>query len=1359
MLGAGVLSFLCVKMNAFEQFTTFAEKNEAWQIDEALIVLLFVGAASLLLFARRSHELRREVSQRRAAEDKSADLTHQALLDGAMERRFLEEAVRANEQRLKSILATAHQAIVTIDQSGVISGWNRHAELTFGWNANEVMGRIMSEIIVPPELREAHDAGLARFMSSQTARLIGSRVEVSAVRRNGDVFPIELALSATNLREDWQFTALIQDISERRAQIELFENAFDHAPIGMALVALDGRLMKLNSAFCDLVGYEQAEATSLNFQTITHPDDLAGDLHLLEQLIARKIPSYQLEKRYIRKSGRSVWVRLSASLVLGSDGTPKHLIAQIQDLSTERESEDRYRLLAESASDMIGLYSVDGNCFYMSPSSEKILGYPPEALVGKTVFGFLVPEEHDSMRRVTVRLQAEPAGTTVTHQTRLRHKDGRTVHVEIAMRVAQSEEGALRIVAACRDVTARTKAKEALEERTTELIRANAAAEQSAAVAREAQVLFKGIFDSSPDQNFVYELIGSAFSLNTMNDAAERALKTTSVEARGKDLQALFPSFRASGIQQQLEGAIVFGEGRHTVEEKTAAGEFTYDVRLVPLPNELGRADRVFVSKRDITDLKRAEVAALQANVLMHTAEKIAHMGYCTFDLITQEVTWSYGLWEILALDPNCDVATIEALIGRRHPDDSEEAEKVLAEAIANGALDYENSYRLLLPSGEIRHILARGSIRHEGGVAVSVFGVLLDISKLKLAEEKARESDLRYRLMAENSTDVIVTSDLEGRTTFVSPSSMAVIGYTSEDRMGHQPISIAHPDDIEELRATFRALRGGEVGKCVRWRAWHKTEGRWVWLESSPALLRDPVTEAITGYLDVIRNVTIQKEQEDALAAAKVAAEEAMHSKEHFLANMSHELRTPLNSIIGFSRLLNESAGLEQEDQRRVRLVHSAGLALHAVIDNVLDFSKLEADKLALHCSPFATESFFTSTVSLLEPQAATRDVRLQVDIDSHLPERLVGDSGRLRQILLNLLSNAVKFTQDGSVTTKVMLVERNGCDARLRVEVIDTGGGIPEDKLATLFNRFVQVNASVSRHYGGTGLGLAISRQLVSLMGGEIGVTSKLGIGSTFWLEITLPVADAPECGEHHMPTAEPLLLKGKRILVVDDVDLNRELMLAMLSKYDCAVELAEDGVAALKALEAQRFDLVLMDCQMPVMDGFAATRAIRQQTGPAAKMPIVALTASAQPEHLARCHAAGMDQHLTKPLSPHALETVLQLFLGNTALSDSSPEPKVGPQGKPSLRERYDIRRTATLEALNEMIRAGRFTDREVSEVATMAHNLAGTAGMFGEAELGDAAAALDAGIALWPHEERAERLRQSFSTMRDIVRRSA
>ncbi|MEG3164680.1 PAS domain S-box protein [Sphingomonas sp. PB2P19] len=1392
---------VCVASDTFELLVSFVTTYEAWQLDEVIVLLLASGVAAGVLLVRRSRELRREIVLRTAAEQASAALAHSVAMDGLAERRLLEEAVRANEQRLASILATAHQSIVTIDRHGLITQWNRHAELTFGWPAQDVVGRLMSEVIVPPEARAAHDAGLARFMASKTARLIGSRVEVQALRRNGALFPVELALSATNVGEDWQFTALIQDISERRAQTALFENAFDHAPIGMALVALDGRLLKLNAAFCDLMGYDPAEAETLDFAAITHPDDRERDMDLTARLRAGEIPRYQLEQRYVRKSGRIVWIRLSVSMVLAEDGTPRHYIAQFQDLSAERESEDRYRLLADSANDMVGLYTVDGRCIYMSPSSQRILGYAPHALVGQSVLEFVPAGERFALLKATRRLHDAPPDATVTHLTRLRNSAGDFLHIEFVARLVASDDEGWRIVAACRDVTMRIEAQNALEDRSKDLVRAHEAAETLAATARQAQALFEGIFENSPDLNFVHDVVDGAFPMSFMNAAAERALGTTVAEARGADLAALFVPGVADSTRREMAIAVASGEVRRLIEQdRTAGNDTTYDVGLVPLRDDTGRVVRIFVSKRDISILKGAEEAALQANALMRSAEKIAHMGYVVIDLTTQIMSWSPEIWAILDVDPASKTASIKTILERCHPDDRARGLGALETAIADGLTEYDNNYRLVLPSGEIRYVMSRGTIRRVNGVAVSVLTVIVDISNLKRAEEKARESDQRYRLMAENSTDVIVTSDLEGRTTFVSPASVSITGHTIEDRMGGRADEIVHPDDIADLRATFHALRDGAVGKHVRWRARHKTEDRWVWLESSPAMLRDPATQLATGYLDVIRDVTAQKEQEDALAAARLEAERAIHSKERFLANMSHELRTPLNSIIGFSRLLNERNGLGAEDQRRVRLVHNAGLALHAVVDNVLDFSKLQADRLVLHCSPFDVAGFFAGTVALLEPQAATRDVTLLTDIAADVPARLVGDVGRLRQVLLNLLSNAVKFTQDGSVTTRVVLIGEEDCDARLRIEVIDTGGGIPKDRIPTLFNRFIQASAATAVQYGGTGLGLAISRQLLTLMGGEIGVVSEPGLGSTFWVELALPISDDVECVEHHALASGVLSLPGKRILVVDDVDLNRELMLAMLSKYSCAVELAEDGLQALAALDRTPFDLILMDCQMPVMDGFAATRAIRTRGGSAATMPIIALTASAQPEHRARCQEAGMDEHLTKPLDPGALESVLSRYLsgsdsvsGKAALDRPSAYPPVALCDPPrddvtvsarvpdpiadsvadpipdqelprraatgSLQERYAARKAEMLSALDAMIRAGLFTDTEIGALAVLAHNLAGTAGMFGEPELGDAAAELDAGLDHWHPDERADQIRECAVTIRRTALRHA
>jgi PAS domain S-box-containing protein len=875
----------------------------------------------------------------------------QALAQAAREveqRERLEVTLRANEERLSNIISHAHQAIVTIDDQGEITGWNGHAEMIFGWQRSEVMGRQMADIIVPEALRAAHTTGMRRYLDTEQAVVVGQRIEVTALRRGGETFPIELAISATRGADGWNFTALMHDISERRAQVELFENAFNHAPIGMALVDLDGGLVKLNEIYCEVIGYSAEEAAVLTFQEITHPDDLTADLELLQQLLTGEIQHYQLEKRYIRKDGATIWVRLSVSLVHAADGSPKHFIAQIQDLSAERHAEHR-------------------------------------------------------------------------------------------------------------------------------------------------------------------------------------------------------------------------------------------------------------------------------------------------------------------------------------------------------------------------------------------------------------------YQLMAENATDIIVTSDLLGRTTFLSPASEAVTGYTADDMMGRSPLEMIHDDDAAEVRRTFGDLLTGKAVSRVRWRARHKKTGEWIWLESQPALLRDPATDAPTGFLDVIRDITAQKTQEDALAQARLDAEAATRSKADFLANMSHELRTPLNSIIGFTRLLTESRSLDAEDQRRVGLVHSAGQALHAVIDNVLDFSKLEAAALELHCAPFDLGALVTQTVSMMEPQAAAKDVRLRALIDAAAPTRVVGDLGRLRQVLLNLLSNAVKFTAGGSVTVNLMHIDRDPVRPRIRLEVVDTGAGIALEKQAELFSRFVQAASSISAHYGGTGLGLAISKQLINLMGGEIGVISAPGRGSTFWFELALPVSDADAVISGETET-QALSLAGKRLLVVDDVELNRELMLALLGKYGCEVRVAHDGAEAVATLAREAFDLVLMDCQMPVMDGFMATRTIRASDAVYRDMPIIALTASGQPEHLARCEAAGMNGHLTKPLDAGALERTLTLHLGGAKAWRALATPLDDEE-----QARQDLVATLGAGAVLSLmgILRGQFracqgwSQAGDDAIRQDAHALAGASGMMGFMRLSAACRALEATI------EEGRDCREAIGSIRDLM----
>lgn len=363
-------------------------------------------------------------------------------------------------------------------------------------------------------------------------------------------------------------------------------------------------------------------------------------------------------------------------------------------------------------------------------------------------------------------------------------------------------------------------------------------------------------------------------------------------------------------------------------------------------------------------------------------------------------------------------------------------------------------------------------------------------------------------------------------------------------------------------------------------------------------------------------------------LAVALDRAEAAAAAKGEFLATMSHELRTPLTSIIGFSGLLREDDTLDATQGRYVRRIAEASQALLSVINDVLDFSKLEAGEVRLAPRPTSPEAVIRQMVGLVGLQAQAKRLPLEMDLSPALPEHVLVDDGRLGQILLNLLSNAVKFTAEGEIR-----VTAAWADDRLTVSVADTGPGIAAGHLDRLFQRFSQADSSTSRRFGGSGLGLAISRSLAELMGGSIGVETTEGRGAVFTFEVDAPraAAEAPALHQGRM-AARP----ARRVLVIDDTPANRELVRALLESANLTVIEAEDGESGLAAAARERFDLIFMDVRMPRMDGLTATRRLRADPGPNQATPVLALTADVQPEDIAVCRDAGMDDHIAKPVS---------------------------------------------------------------------------------------------------------------------------
>ena len=672
------------------------------------------------------------------------------------------------------------------------------------------------------------------------------------------------------------------------------------------------------------------------------------------------------------------------------------------------------------------------------------------------------------------------------------------------------------------------------------------------------------------------------------------------------------------------------GVGVVNAEGESVGAIGVMDVRPRSRPGEAEIENLKLLARMAGETLDRAEAARQQAEqlALLRLTEEMAGVGQWRMDAETFKSTWSDRVYDIYGVTRETFDPGLADAVAFFHPDDRAMVQDAVMHGVNTGE-GFRIRARLIRADGEERLVETQARTeRDSDGRVNAMVGVFRDITEAERAVLRITESERRYRLLASRVTDIIVTYGVDGLVTYVSPSLEAVTGYPPEALIGQPATSFIHPDDIPALTESFREFVKAPPEYSQRGVTYRglQRDGEVRWFEARTSIIRDD-DGRVVEFQDVVRDVTDTKRLEHALTEARDRAEAGARTKSEFLANMSHELRTPLTSVIGFSGLLVSSGNLPPDERMWANRIATASDALLSVINDILDYSKLEADAVDLDPQPFDPRAMAQGAAAIVESQCLARGLTLTVDVAAGLPAAVMGDEGRLRQVTLNFLSNAVKFTSAGEI--RLTVAEDAG---RLRVAVRDSGIGIPPDKISQLFDRFTQADASTTRVYGGTGLGLAISYRLIEMMGGQIGVDSTPGEGSTFWF--TIPMMCAEAAGDQTAP-ADTVVPSGLRILMADDAAANRELVTAIMGGLGADLDTVCNGAEAVEAARAGGYDLILMDVHMPVMDGLAATRAIRAMGGATGQTPIVALTANVQPEHVERCLAAGMDGHVGKPI----------------------------------------------------------------------------------------------------------------------------
>lgn len=676
---------------------------------------------------------------------------------------------------------------------------------------------------------------------------------------------------------------------------------------------------------------------------------------------------------------------------------------------------------------------------------------------------------------------------------------------------------------------------------------------------------------------------------------------------------------------------------------------------------------------KNANELKQKTEALLKEQLKLAEAQKLAHIGSWELDFKDFAFKWSDELYRIYGVDPDTFVPTIENFLEFIHPEDKENVLNIAQQSPITHHQNYY--YRIIRKNGEVRTINGRGEpIFDEEGTLIRAIGTAQDVTD-RLHEEELE----KLALAATKSYNSVIITDSFGKIEWANEGFTKLTGYTIEavDSV-NKLLKRGDSVEIKKQADFYESIRKEKKPVTYEHKNYAK-DGRefWVITTLTPVL---GISGEVERIIAIDSDITVRKQMEEELVLANKISEhllkkgnkalnellktqkelkETMKVKEQFLANMSHEIRTPMNAIVGFTDLILKTT-LNPEQKQYIDAIKTSGQNLLVIVNDILDFSKSQAGKLVFEQIDIQLSQAVSTLIELMLPKSMQKNIRLSSKIDPKIPDLLIGDPTRLNQILLNLVSNAIKFTEEGEIRIVIDLVEEKEETVELLFSVKDTGIGIPKEKLNTIFEGFTQATNETTRKYGGTGLGLTIVKQLVEQQGGSITVESEEGSGSDFSFKLRFKKG----CETKRKKAIEEKGVPAKKIddlnvLLVEDNYLNQVLATKVLTNWNWKVDVAENGAVAVNKLQKNNYDIILMDIQMPEMDGYEATRYIRKKlTPPKSTIPIMAMTAHAISGEVERCEQVGMNGYISKPFNEdHLYQKILTILNMDHAMEEKT------------------------------------------------------------------------------------------------------